>query len=58
MSRARQRLDNLLKDGRKADAIEYALVASVIALAAVAIEISVIIKIGNEFNMLTDKFRF
>lgn len=58
MIRTRQRLNNILKDGRKADAIEFALVASVIVLAAVAIEISVIIKIGNEFNMITDKLKF
>jgi Flp pilus assembly pilin Flp len=58
MIRTRQRLNNLLKDGRKADAVEYALVASVIALAAVAIEISVLIKIGNEFNMITNKLKF
>ena len=58
MIRTRKRMNNLLKDGRKADAIEYALVASVIALAAVAIEISVIIKIGNEFSMITNKLKF
>jgi len=58
MIRTRQRMNNLLKDGRKADTIEYALVASVIVLAAVAIEISVLIKIGHEFKMITNKLNF
>ena len=56
MTRTRQWFDNLLKDGRKADAIECALVASVVILTAVAIEISLIARIGAEFNMITSKF--
>jgi Flp pilus assembly pilin Flp len=56
MTRTRQKLDNLLKDGRKADAIECALVAFAIALTAVAIEISLINRISAEFNLITSKF--
>ena len=56
MHRARKFLDNLLRDGRKADAIEYALVASAVALTAVALEAVIISKIGAEFNMITSKF--
>jgi len=56
MNRAMRILDNLLKDGGKADAIEYALVASAVVLTAVAVEASLIGRIGNEFNMITNRF--
>ncbi|MGB9028498.1 MAG: hypothetical protein WCC27_00150 [Acidobacteriaceae bacterium] len=56
MNRTRKFLDNLLKDGHKADAIECALVASVVILTVVALEATLIHKISNEFNMITDKF--
>ncbi len=56
MNRAKQLLDNLLKDGRKADAIEYALVATAIVLTAVACEAYLINRIGREFNMIINSF--
>jgi Flp pilus assembly pilin Flp len=56
MNRTRKFLDNLLKDGRKADAIECALVASAVILTVVALEATLIHKISSEFNMITDKF--
>ena len=56
MNRTRKLLDNLLKDGRKADAIECALVASAVILTVVALEATLIHKISHEFNMITDRF--
>jgi Flp pilus assembly pilin Flp len=56
MKRTRKFLDSLLKDGRKADAIECALVASAVILTVVAIEATLINRISHEFNMITGKF--
>lgn len=56
MNRTRQFLDNMFKDGRKADAIECALVATVVILAVVAVEATLISKITHEFDMITNKF--
>lgn len=56
MNRAKQFLDRLLKDGGKADVIEYALVASAIVLMAVAVEATLLYKIGNEVNTITNSF--
>ena len=39
-----------------ATAIEYGLIAAVLALAALTAENSLVNKIGNEFNMITNKF--
>ncbi|MGC2298068.1 MAG: hypothetical protein WA476_04645 [Acidobacteriaceae bacterium] len=56
MKRSRKFLDNMLKDGRKADAIECALVATIVILAVVAVEATLISKISHEFDMITNKF--
>ncbi len=56
MNRTMHLVKNLLKDECGSDLIEYALVASVLALSAVAAEGSLINKIGNEFNMITNNF--
>jgi pilus assembly protein Flp/PilA len=56
MNRTKQLLKSLLNDECGQDLIEYALVASVLALGAVAAEGSLVTKIGNEFNMITNKF--
>jgi Flp pilus assembly pilin Flp len=56
MNRTKKVLDSLLKDGRKADAIECALVASAVILSVVALEATLINKISHEFNMITDRF--
>lgn len=56
MNRARHLLTTLLNEEYGADLIEYALVASVLALSALAAEGSLINKIGNEFNMITNNF--
>jgi len=56
MNRAKQLLDRLLKDGHRADVVEYALVASVVVLTAVAVEATLLSKIGNEFNTITNSF--
>jgi Flp pilus assembly pilin Flp len=56
MKQTRKFLDSLLKDGRKADAIECALVASAVILTVVAIEATLINRISHEFNMITDRF--
>jgi Flp pilus assembly pilin Flp len=56
MNRTKEVLRSLLKDECGADLIEYALVASVLALCAVAAESSLVNKIGNEFNTITNHF--
>jgi Flp pilus assembly pilin Flp len=56
MNRTRKLLDNMFKDGRKADAIECALVATVVILTVVAVEATLISKITHEFDMITNKF--
>lgn len=54
--RAKQLINNFLMDGRKADAVEYALVATAVLLAVVALEFALIDRIGHEFNMITNRF--
>jgi Flp pilus assembly pilin Flp len=55
-NRAMQLMDKFLKDGRKADAVEYALVAAAVLLSVVAVEAALIGKISNEFNIITNRF--
>ncbi len=56
MNRAKEILSNLLNDDSGQDLIEYALIASVLALCALASESALTNKIGNEFNMITNHF--
>lgn len=56
MSRTKQLLKSFLNDECGADLIEYAMIASVLALSALAAEGTLIQGIGNEFNMITNKF--
>lgn len=56
MNRTKHLLKNLLNDECGADLIEYALIASVLALSAVAAEGNLVNKIKNEFNMITNHF--
>ncbi len=57
MNRTRHLLKNLLNDECGADLIEYALVASVLALSAVAAQGNLVNRIQNEFNMITNHFQ-
>lgn len=57
MNRTQRLFDKLLKDdGQKADAVEYALVAALVVLTAIAIEATLIMKIQHEFAMITNRF--
>jgi Flp pilus assembly pilin Flp len=56
MNRTKQLLKSFLNDECGADLIEYALVAAILALSAVAAEASLTKKIGNEFNYITNNF--
>ena len=56
MNRTRHMLTNLLNDECGADLIEYALVASVLALSAFAAQGNLLNKIQNEFNSITNHF--
>ena len=56
MNRGLHPTKSLLNDECGADLIEYALVAAVLALSALAAEGSLINKIGNEFNVITNNF--
>ena len=56
MNRAKELLTHLLNDDSGQDLIEYALVASILALCAVASEAALTNKIANEFNMITSHF--
>lgn len=56
MNRATQLFQSFLNDECGADLIEYALIAAVLAISAIAAENSLTNKIGNEFNMITNKF--
>ncbi len=56
MNRTKQLLKNFLNDECGADLIEYALIAAVLALSALAAGASLTGKIGNEFNMITNSF--
>jgi Flp pilus assembly pilin Flp len=56
MNRTKELMKKFLNDECGADLIEYALVAAVLALSAVAAENSLTRSIGNEFNMITNKF--
>jgi len=56
MNRTKQLLMSFLNDECGADLIEYALVAAVLALSALAAEGTLVRQIGNEFNMITNHF--
>lgn len=56
MDCTRHMLTNLLNDESGADLIEYALVASVLALSAVAAQGNLVNRIQNEFNTITNHF--
>jgi Flp pilus assembly pilin Flp len=56
MNRTKQLLNNFVSDECGADLIEYALVAAVLALSALAAQASLIVKVQGEFNMITNHF--
>ena len=56
MNRAKHLIKSLMNDECGSDLIEYALIASVLALGALAAEGSLINSIGNEFNTITNNF--
>jgi Flp pilus assembly pilin Flp len=56
MNRTKQLLRNFVNDECGADLIEYALVAAVLALSALAAQASLIVKVQGEFNMITNHF--
>ena len=56
MNRTKQLLRNFVNDECGADLIEYALVAAVLALSALAAQASLITRVQGEFNMITNHF--
>jgi len=56
MNRAKQLFESLLNDKCGSDLIEYALVASVFALGAIACEAALSARILGEFNLILYKF--
>lgn len=56
MDRTRHMLKNLMNDECGADLIEYAFVASVLALSAVAAQGNLVNRAQNEFNVIANYF--